>query len=185
MKYKTREQWLQAGVARLRKLIPASYAVPDVRVSCGFPKNARGKGHTIGQCWYTAEDGVAQVFISPTQVYAPRILDVLLHEMGHAILGSDVGHKKEFKRFMDDVGLEGKATATVASDKLSEKLVMMSKMLGDYPHSKLTARAGMKKQSTRLLKVECECCGYVVRTTQKWIDTGLPSCPQGIEMEVK
>lgn len=40
--------------------------------------------------------------------------------------------------------------------------------------------AGRKKQSTRLVKVQCsnQECGYVLRTTAKWIDkVGAPICP--------
>jgi len=39
-------------------------------------------------------------------------------------------------------------------------------------------------QTTRMLKVECPADGYIVRTTQKWIDLGLPTCPCGEEMEL-
>ncbi|MFI8890527.1 hypothetical protein [Streptomyces paradoxus] len=48
--------------------------------------------------------------------------------------------------------------------------------------------SGPKKQGTRMLKVvcseDCECGGYTVRTTQKWLDMGTPRCPFGGEMEI-
>lgn len=34
-----------------------------------------------------------------------------------------------------------------------------------------------RRQTCRLLKVECPTCGYVVRTTRKWLDRGAPICP--------
>jgi hypothetical protein len=35
-------------------------------------------------------------------------------------------------------------------------------------------------QSTRLLKVYCETCGYTARITKRWIDkAGTPDCPAG------
>ncbi len=40
-------------------------------------------------------------------------------------------------------------------------------------------------QTTRLLKVACEDCGYTARVTQKWIDIGLPHCPTHGEMALK
>lgn len=50
------------------------------------------------------------------------------------------------------------------------------------------APTGPKKQGTRMIKVacseECECGGYVVRTTAKWIEVGMPVCPFGTVMEV-
>lgn len=184
-KFKTREQWLAAGVEKLDKqVVKGQYEVPKVRVSCGWPKGGRKGQHTIGQCWYSAEDGVPQIFVAPDQNDPVRILDILLHELGHACL-PDAGHKKPFKQFMAAVGLEGKATATVASEDLRGKLEKMAETLGEYPHSTLNGKTGgEKKQGTRLVKVECPCCGYIVRTTAKWIETGLPSCPQGTEMEV-
>lgn len=35
-----------------------------------------------------------------------------------------------------------------------------------------------KNQAARLLKCECEACGYTVRTAYKWLETvGAPLCP--------
>ncbi|MEU9058994.1 hypothetical protein AB0D13_08995 [Streptomyces sp. NPDC048430] len=48
--------------------------------------------------------------------------------------------------------------------------------------------SGPKKQGTRMIKVacntECECGGYVVRTTAKWIEVGMPICPAGTVMAI-
>lgn len=33
-----------------------------------------------------------------------------------------------------------------------------------------------QKQPTRLIKCACPNCGYVIRTTRKWMATGLPWC---------
>ncbi len=33
--------------------------------------------------------------------------------------------------------------------------------------------------STRLLKCQCENCGYTIRVTRKWMATGLPTCVCG------
>ncbi|MDT0472797.1 hypothetical protein RM863_11745 [Streptomyces sp. DSM 41014] len=46
--------------------------------------------------------------------------------------------------------------------------------------------SGPKKQGTRMVKVvcseECECGGYVARTTEKWLSVGMPICPFGTMM---
>jgi hypothetical protein len=35
-----------------------------------------------------------------------------------------------------------------------------------------------EKQATRMLKCACATCGYIVRTTRKWLETaGAPLCP--------
>ncbi|MEV5084376.1 hypothetical protein AB0K74_38230 [Streptomyces sp. NPDC056159] len=48
--------------------------------------------------------------------------------------------------------------------------------------------SGPKKQGTRMIKVacssDCECGGYVIRTTAKWLEVGMPVCPFGTQMEV-
>jgi len=36
---------------------------------------------------------------------------------------------------------------------------------------------GRKKQPTRLIKVECLCCGYKARITMQWLLLGVPVCP--------
>ena len=38
-----------------------------------------------------------------------------------------------------------------------------------------------KKQTTRQLKAEAKCCGYIIRLTKKWSEIGMPSCPCGNE----
>ena len=49
----------------------------------------------------------------------------------------------------------------------------------------MTAVAAPKKQSSRLLKAECESCGYTVRVTRKWVDqVGAPHCPTHGEMSL-
>ncbi len=35
------------------------------------------------------------------------------------------------------------------------------------------------KQGARMLKVLCKKCGYNLRTTQKWLEQAIPSCPLG------
>lgn len=35
-----------------------------------------------------------------------------------------------------------------------------------------------RRQTCRLLKVECPTCGYIARVTRKWLDArGAPICP--------
>lgn len=60
--------------------------------------------------------------------------------------------------------------------------------LGEYPHSAINLLdRPTKKQTTRMIKCECEDCGYVARTSNKWIEeAGAPLCPCNSEpMEIK
>lgn len=180
----TREAWLEAGIAALRPVFhEAGHTIPDnVKVTCGWPSKSAlaKKKQRIGECWSdkASEGKVFEVFISPALADPVRVLDVLAHELVHATVGLEAKHGKEFKRCATAIGLEGRMTSTHAGEALEAKLRAMVKTLGDYPHAKLQSMTnGDKKQTTRLKKCECACCGYTVRVTAKWLDMGAPLCP--------
>ncbi|AWY04889.1 SprT-like protease [Microbacterium phage Floof] len=181
--FSTREEWLAAAVEALRPYFAEHGAdIPAVRVSVGWPKGRSGNNQAIGQAWAkeAAADGVAQVFISPVLADAVEVLAVLVHELVHVWDENASGHKGPFAKLAKALGLEGKMTATVAGDALKDKLALIVLELGDYPHAALTpSLSGVKKQGTRMLKVECaEGSGYLVRMTKKWLDEfGAPKCP--------
>ena len=69
-------------------------------------------------------------------------------------------------------------TATTEGDVFKKAVKPMLKRLGKYPHGVLDAtQSGRKKQTTRMIKASCPDCGYTVRTTSKWIDIAVPTCP--------
>jgi hypothetical protein len=83
-----------------------------------------------------------------------------------------------FAKVAKAFGLEGKMTATVAGAELTERLNALVEQLGEYPHALL--KESGKKQSTRMIKCECYSCGYIARTSSKWIEqAGAPICPCG------
>jgi hypothetical protein len=190
----TREQWLEAAVAELRPLLEEVGApVPEVRVSVGWPssKATSRKNRTIGECWkrQTAADGISQIFISPTLGGEEQVLGTLVHELIHAWDDGKSGHKgnvakrEGFRGKATAIGLVGKMTATTVGTELMPKLTAIAEKIGDYPHSPLSPSGKEKKQTTRMLKLECPEDGYIVRTTAKWLDMGYPICPCGTEME--
>lgn len=189
-----RERWLADAIAILGDTLfkPKGYTLPkEIRVSPGWPLGTRpGKAiHSIGQCFnhVSSADNHFEVFISPELADSSRVLDVLVHELCHIVAGLDAGHGKGFGKVAKAVGLAGKMTATEAGDELKPVLATVIDSLGEYPHATLSSNRGgtdrKPKQGTRMVKLQCE-CGYTVRATQKWIDQGLPSCPNGHEMEV-
>ncbi len=185
----TREAWLTAAVTALTPILTAvDAAVPPVRVSVGFPGGRGRKNAVIGQCWAAeaASDRVAQVFISPTIVDGVQVLATLLHELIHAVDGNTSGHKGQFARIARAVGLQAPMPATTPGEALSACLSAVLDGLGVFPHAALKpgASGAHKPQGTRMLKVECPACGYIVRTTAKWLEQGTPSCPCGVTMEV-
>jgi len=185
----TREAWLLEAAALLRPLFAEAGAeLPALRVSVGWPGGRGKKATTIGQCWSkaAASDEVAQLFISPVLEDAVQILATLVHELVHAVDDCQSGHRGAFAKLAKAVGLEGPMTATHAGEELKAALEEIVSSLGDFPHAAMLAggaSSGPKKQSTRMLKVECPADGYIVRTTAKWLELGVPTCPCGEVME--
>lgn len=197
--YSTREEWLTAAIAHLADMFAEiGETVPAVRVSVGWPGGRGNKNSTIGQCWSAeaSKDKKAQLFISPVLDDAERVLDVLAHELIHAIDNLESGHRGRFAKIAKAIGLEGPMTATHAGDVLKIKLAAISLVLGDYPHAAISLignvplvpgqpvpvpprTSGPKTQTTRMLKVECaEGSGYKVRMTRTWLEElGAPICP--------
>lgn len=178
-----RQRWLETAVKDLRGLFAdKGFDVPAaLRVSIGWPRGSRGgKGaDVIGQCWdaVASSDKHYELFITPAMKDGPRILDVLAHEICHAIAGHKAGHKGPFKQVATAIGLEGKMTATTAGPELKAWCVAFVKRHGDYPSGSLSENKGRKKQGTRLIKCECDECGYLARVTAKWLsDVGAPYC---------
>jgi len=192
-KHTNRESWLIAAVECLRPVFSDhGYKVPPCSVTCGWPsKGATAKrSRRIGECWTpkAAADKRAAVFISPvlaaeTVAGECGVLAVLVHELVHAVVGVECGHKGAFKQCATAVGLVGKMTSTTAGEELMEQLQGVADELGPYPHGVMNPadaeKSGPKKQGTRMIKCECGECGYTVRTTKKWLeDVGAPHCPQ-------
>ena len=182
-----REEWLSKSAVMLAQILAGEGAPKTaVRASVGFPSTRAlsTSKRRVGECWHSAAsaDRVPVVFVSPVLHDSIEVLGVLLHEMIHAACGKDVGHRGEFKRLADAVGLIGPATQTRVGDELAVALGQIVDELGDYPQPKFDPLMGdRKKQSTRLLKILCSSptCGYTARTTQKWLDIGLPTCVCG------
>jgi hypothetical protein len=153
-----------------------------VHISVSFPSTRAlsDKKRRIGECWHPkcSTSGHSQIFISPVLSDGVEVLATTVHELIHAVF-PEAGHKGDFTKGMKAVGLAGKPTATVAGDELRPKLRQIIEQLGEYPHPRLNALvAPVKKQATRLVKCECQECGYTVRTTAKWLDQqGAPLCP--------
>lgn len=178
MNHPNRESWLLAATEELRGGLFRSCGatIPPVRVSVGFPGGGSARTR-IGEYWlaHACTDAVPQIFISPVLDNPVRILDVLVHELVHAVHPKD-GHGKAFRKLALAVGLTGKMKATVAGPELEKSLNDLSASLGALPHSSINLK-DRKKQTTRLNKVECASCGYTCRVTAKWLDAmGAPLC---------
>lgn len=177
-----RETYLEAATDRLGEEIfkPQGLILPDsVKVSVGYPSKGgtRSKNKTIGQCFSTlaSDNEVNEIFIHPELDDPVKVLGVLIHELIHAIDNCENGHRAVFRRMALAVGLTGKMTATTESPELVERLETIVKGLGAYPHAKL--QTPNPKQGTRLLKVECLSCGFLVRASKKQVERLTEDCP--------
>lgn len=191
----SRESWLNAAAALIldkhREVFEKHFGAEGIthlehlKVSTGFPSRG-GLTKVIGECWAAraaADETTHHIFINPRLDDVVQVVATLAHEMVHAADDGEHKHKGPFVRAVRDMGLEGKATATVAGEEFTEWARLLDTKIGAYPHVALVPLSVEKKQTTRMLKLEAPCCGYVVRTTQKWLDIGVPSCPCGNEME--
>lgn len=181
------QKWLQDATELLRpEFLKHKFELPEkIRVSCGFPSSgglARQK--TLGQCWDAecAQDGVHQIYISPLISDNLRVLDILVHELGHTLFTPDVEHKLPFKKFCKEIGLEGPATTTLAGVELTKVLQGVVEKLGDYPHVKLVPEEKERKAGTRMQKLICKKniehpeTDIVIRASKKVTALGIPRC---------
>jgi len=182
----SREEWLGRLVDALRPTFAElGHPLPErIRVSCGWPSRSAlsGKARRIGEAWShrCSGDGAHETFLSPTLADPVEVGAVLVHELVHHAVGVEAGHKGPFRACALAVGLTGPMRATTAGETLSARLHALAEELGPYPHAALNGGAGVKKQTTRMLKVTCADCGCIVRMTRQWLDdTGAPTCACG------
>jgi hypothetical protein len=186
-----RETWLQEATGYFRHTLfeHKGYSVPNVKVSVGFPGGGSARKR-IGEHWSpdASIDGLGSVFISPVLDGTAEVLAVLVHELVHAVVGNKHGHGKVFKRCALAVGLEGKMRSTNASKALiSDFFEHIEKRLGPYPHGRLNLnKRPTKKQTTRMIKMECPECGYIARASIGAIEKhGAVLCPcNGSSMDI-
>lgn len=174
-----REEWLNTITDKYIRphFAQVGYTVPaNVRMSCSLTSHKKA----IGQCWDSSvsQDSTYEIFVSPKIADSVRVVDILIHELAHAVVGIKNGHNKTFGKCARAVGLDGKLTATHASATLKQTITQWVSDLGQYPHAVLDGdNTGAKKQTTRLLKCVCGDCGYTVRLARKWVEVALPKCP--------
>jgi len=182
----TREAWLQAAVERLRPIFAAhGHAVPPVRVSIGWPGSGQ-RSTVVGECWASTSsaDGVAQIFLVPSLADPVRVLDVLTHELVHAVDDCRHGHGKEFRRIALSVGLKGPSMRDAsAGEALKAKLQSIAAELGEFPHAALTRRAPRPRVANPP-RARCPQCRYRLSIPKRFLHLGPPLCPEHrIEME--
>lgn len=179
-RFDSREAWLNAFVAAARPQFDAAgFPLPEkVRASIGFPSTgARSK--RIGECWgdVSSSDGAFETFMHPgVQGDAAHIADILTHELCHTAVGLKVGHSKPFKQCATAMGLVGRMTATTAGPDWHSWADPVLADLGPFPGASLngSTRSGPPKQTTRMMKIECDECDIIARVSRSVLETAGP-----------
>jgi len=166
-----REKWLIEFTAMAGQDIftPAGIELPPVHISVGYP-TASDNSKVAGACHNRAssEDGVNQIFITPTIADSLEIASTVIHELIHAVLDCEGGHGPLFKAIADKVGITAPLPSSGMTDALTVQCQDIIDVLGPIPHSAL--KSGKKKQGTRQLKVSCSSCGAIMRMSKKYQD---------------
>jgi hypothetical protein len=182
--FETREGWLHKATDKLRgKFAREALVIPDkIRFAVAFPSSG-ARGAVGGECWSDAAsaEGYFNIIIRADFDDPVKVLGILCHELVHACLPFNVGHKRPFQDACKRIGLIGPAKSNYPDVVLTAELATIAEELGPMPHGKLDFSALVadkpKKQGTRMLKAACPACGYMVRLTRKWAEIGLPICP--------
>lgn len=194
------------------RFVEVGFPLPErLRISIGFaPQRESAKIAGVCITKEVVADGVTEIFVSPEDADTVYMLETVLHELIHATLDNAEErkgwnlHSGRFAEIATRLGFMGPMTATPASPELAAELILIAEELGTYPGAAITMKApkgaelpvgpdglvipissgagGGKTQSTRMIKLQCPEDGYTVRTTRKWLDVGLPSCPCGTQL---
>lgn len=201
-----REAWLNQIAQQMAPRFEAmGFPLPAFRASVGWPSTAQA----LGECWdrRVSGDGHFEIFINPGRADSEGIACTLAHELIHAAVGLQEGHKGKFAAVALELGFARPLTHASATtpEKLAEWVRPIIEQVGNIPHAAITMRrdpgvtvkpgvgivpkeAGEgeaprssrpKTQTTRMRKCQCaeQDCGYTVRVTAKWLEVGPPHCP--------
>lgn len=147
-----REAWLNALAAKFApKFEELGYPLPKFRVSVGFCSSG-ARSSTAAQCWHSkcSSDNSFEIFIMPDQVEPYLVANHLWHELTHASVGFECGHKGAFAKVCKFIGLNGPMTATTAGEQFKEYVKPFLDELGPMPHAKLSFDRGYKISVPRL-----------------------------------
>lgn len=171
----SREEWLTlASSLILDEIIRPRIEVReslDVRVGMGFIPDTRTTGKTEGACLpsFRSEAGFNELYISPLINDSLRCLEILAHELCHAVDDCKSNHGGLFAKAAHAIGLLRPLNETHASAELKNELASIFDLLGEIPHSKVTPAE--PKQRNRNVRVVCDDhkCGFKFNTSRTQI----------------
>jgi hypothetical protein len=147
-----REEWLLAGVAELAPFMPAE--IPPVQISV-----ERSVRSWVGRCFIPNEQSpVAHVFVGADVTDPATVLEIVHHELCHAVLGRAIGPHLHGKPFRD----------LLKASKPGEGYQAIAERLGDYPH--VPQRKPPARPRTFKIRYNCPACGYTVEFNEFYLE---------------
>lgn len=131
-----RETWLndlaQKMAPRFEEL---GYPLPKFRVSVGWPSDGKNAGAT-GECWdkSVSSDSHYEIFLNPSRDDGVAVACTLAHELVHAAVGLQEGHKGNFAKVAKALGFQAPLTHAQQPDGLVAWLQPMLDAMGKLPH---------------------------------------------------
>ena len=186
-----RHTWIEDALTAFRAHFKeCDYEVPEkVRVSIGFGKGPAKHGKiSLGQCFdkINSADGHYELFISP-QVGAKgeseadklntiNILETIAHEMVHATVGNECGHRGAFVVCAAAIGFTKPWKYTPAGEKILNVINQIIAKQGLFPTGAIIPNK--PKQGKSLIKCQCDQCDFKAYITYKMMEEhGTPICP--------
>lgn len=129
-------------------------------------------GKAVGLCYSTVYSGnskVRRIEIDRETSDTLKALEIVAHEVSHAILPDTVGHKGKFVDAVFSVfKLGGIPTATSVTLEFSELIKSWLEKSGSYPYIEFVDKR--RKQTTRMVKLSCadvECTGATKKSVEQ------------------
>jgi len=171
--YDCREAWLRAAMEATVKARPEVFATIDlakVRVTVSWPSGGARSKRIAGQTAHhlLSGDKVNEIIISFRTERAEDAFETLVHEMCHVEAGMEAGDGPAFAEVALALGFTRPMASTPATDAFDAWAAPILAELGPWPHAPL-GHATRKKQTTRMIKCTCRECGFVFRTSYRWL----------------
>lgn len=138
--YMNRETWLNELAALMApRFAELGHPLPKFHVAIGFPSSGKD-GNAAAECWNfsCSADKAFQIYIRPDEADSMMIAGHLAHELTHAAVGFDHGHKGDFAKVVLALGLKRPLTSTVPGDAFKAFAQPFLDQLGALPHAKLS-----------------------------------------------
>jgi len=195
-----REDWMQQiGDAILDDiLMPHAEKLdldrPQVGYMTSFPPAVRKPEAVLGFCMSRdcSTDRVNRVSLNPGIDDSLKAAAVLTHELIHAILDNQDGHKLRFAKIAKAVGFAVPLDQFNPTPALFDALQPYIDFLGPIPTDAvlLPSYRAKPKQKSRQIKCECSACGFTFRAPMKQLiklhaESPCPVCEEIDTLEIE